>query len=264
MFDKRVSNEVKGVAIILMLMHHLIGCAVKFCQSYGLVSSPFTWNELYGFSVSAKVCVSMYVFITAYGTTVLLNRLEKDKPMSGNELGKFAYNRYVKLISSFIFIYLLALATSFLREKSIVEIYGAGKKGVMYGIIDALGLASYFGSPSLNETWWYMTLAVLLIFAVPILIKGYRKTGFCLVVVAGYFTYVGISNTMFTRYLFCLMMGIFFAHEKVFDRIKEFKIFKKSIVNTAVKSAMYLLFLMFYLYLRQKTNWSYWWIHFLQ
>lgn len=258
MFDKRLSNEVKGIAIILMLMHHLFGCLVVLCEKYGVVANPFSWENLYTFCVHAKVCVSMYVFITAYGITISYNSLLKNKVINKIELEKFSLDRYVKLFFNYGFIWMLAIITSPLRDVSLSEIYGEGNKGVMYAIIDAMGFASFFGSPTLNETWWYMTLAFLLIFMVPVLIKSYKSCGILLVVISAYFTYLGVNDSAFTRYLFCIMMGILFAEENIFERVKRVSVLPNTIFNKIMKCVIFILMIVFLLYLRKKTNWSYW------
>ncbi len=83
-------------------------------------------------------------------------------------------------------------------------------------IIDASGLASFFGTPSYNETWWYMSVAILMVFAMPLLISLYDHFGLSAVVVAAMLTYLGIPLTAFTTYLFTMLLGIMAASENIY------------------------------------------------
>ncbi len=86
-----------------------------------------------------------------------------------------------------------------------------------YVVIDLLGLSYYFGFPSQNETWWYMSLAFFLIFFVPVLILLYQYVGINLVIIAMFTKYLGINND----YLFCMVCGIWCAQENVLEKINE-------------------------------------------
>ena len=59
-----------------------------------------------------------------------------------------------------------------------LEVYGKSAKGVIYFLIEGLGMANLFGTPSIVGTWWYMSLAISLVIVIPILVKVYSKIGF--------------------------------------------------------------------------------------
>ncbi|MCM1157266.1 MAG: acyltransferase [Bacteroidales bacterium] len=262
-FDKNVSNMVKGIAILIMLVHHLFGCLPEMYVKYNVITAPFSRQTLYQIGIQAKLCVSMFVFLSAFGMTRQYDRrLEaaKDGCLTGKEAGSFAVNRYIKLLFNFWFIYLLAALTSFLREGGYFSVYfREGKKlGVLYILFDAFGLADFFGTPTLNETWWYMALAAFLIFAVPILIRLYKENGVLIVAVAALFTYIGVGDTGFTIYLFCVCMGIHCAQEQVFERLGKKQLCKNPVMNTGLKCLLYLLGIAVLLYLRGITTYSYW------
>lgn len=79
-FGKSESMQIKGVIIILMVIHHLFGLN----EAQQFVDSSF-WKALGGFG---KICVSMYAFLSGYG---LFLSLQKDKPV-------FQINRILKLL----------------------------------------------------------------------------------------------------------------------------------------------------------------------
>lgn len=255
MFDKRVSNEVKGIAIILMLIHHLFYCLYTFCLQYDVNMYPLSGETMRILSQNGKVCVSMYVFIIAYGITK--GNFAKKEQLSRNSINVSAINRCVKLWGNFTFIYLLTLCTVGLREKTLIEIYGGGWIGVFNAFIDLFGLRGLFGTPGLNETWWYMSLAFLLIFAVPLLNVVYDRYGLSIVVILGYFSYL-MSNggTSFLHYLFSVILGILMAESNGFDRIKTMKLFKIDALNSVIKVIFFLATIVSLYLLRDGTDLS--------
>ena len=61
-------------------------------------------------------------------------------------------------------------------------LYGSGWQGMLYAFLDAVGLAGMFKTPTINATWWYMELAVLIIFVVPLLYFVAKKMGnYCII-----------------------------------------------------------------------------------
>lgn len=264
-FDKVMANMVKGIAVILMLMHHLFGCATQFCEKYGVTTSFFSWNALYSFSISAKICVGMFVFVTAFGITRQYNKCLE---ASGNsvllkdEVVKFSIKRYVKLEANFLFIYVAAVLTSSLRIPGggiwgVYNINGV-EKGIMYAVFDSLGLAHYFGTPSLNETWWYMSIAILIIFFVPIVIRLYKENGLLIFVIAAFIFYFGVTKTTFVQYLFCIVLGIWFAEEDIIEKLSNKAFIKNETINIMLKIVIDILIIIILFFTRGKTGYSYW------
>ena len=72
-FNVNKTNMVKCIAIILMLMHHLFYCSKTFCEQYGTYSKFITWDSVYLFCGAAKICVGIFVVMTAYGITRAYN-----------------------------------------------------------------------------------------------------------------------------------------------------------------------------------------------
>lgn len=260
-FDVKKTNMVKCIAIVLMLMHHLFGCATMFCEQYGTYSGVFQWNSIYTFSLSAKICVGIYVFLTAYGITKSYNaKFGTIDHITMKQMEEFSFNRYKKLAMNFLFVYLLAVMTSFLREGGPAAVYAqeGWKRGIMYAVFDALGLANYFSSPSLNETWWYMSIAVFMVFFIPMMIKLHKIFGCVCVVVAGFLFCLGITQTAFTKYMFCIAVGIWCAEENILEKLHEWTVCRIRVLNSIVTIALWCLMFVFLVYLRQKTSFSYW------
>lgn len=95
LFGKEETNAVKGIAVILLLMHHVLNS--QFCDAYKVVTFPFSFENIIWFAENAKVCVAIFVFLTAYGITKQYNRKGQGRILERNEVGKDCIKRYVNL-----------------------------------------------------------------------------------------------------------------------------------------------------------------------
>lgn len=213
-FSKQVTMVMKGGAVLFMLIHHLFSCFPDFVEKYKVSTSVISLNTLMAFSTFGKICVAVFVFLSAYGMSVSFNHCKRE------EQEACVLRRYKKLASSFFFVYILSILTCFLREDRLSVYAGEGtKKGIFYGILDALGVSHLFGTPTYNETWWYMSVAILLIFLMPVLVKLYENFGISVVVLGAFLTNLGIAPTTFTVYLFPAILGVFMAKSSCIEKI---------------------------------------------
>lgn len=113
--------------------------------------------------MASKVRVEIYVFLSAYGISISLNK-NNEVIHNKDTFEKETFCRYKNLTMNFVFVYTIAVLTSFLREQNILDIYNqkGSEKGIVYIFLDMLGLVSYFKIPSINETWWNMSLEIAL------------------------------------------------------------------------------------------------------
>ncbi len=260
-FDVKKTDMVKFISIILMLMHHLFGCATAFCDQYGVESKFFAWNAIYRFSLMGKTCVGIFVFLTAYGITRSYNsKFGELELVPKKEMEKFCLNRYIKLGLNFLFVYILALATSFLRTGGVAEVYAANgwKKGIVYGVFDMFGLSYYFSFPSLNETWWYMSLAIFLIFVVPMLIRLYKSFGIGLLIVGILFYFFGVTENDFIRSLLCVIMGICCAEENILEILHKLKVCNNWMINRLIKIIFWSILFSILILIRGRMGLNFW------
>lgn len=64
-FSKRETDITKGVAVILLLFHHV--CETYFRETYQLTNFVFPMSYTINISTIGKVCVHMFIFLTAFG-----------------------------------------------------------------------------------------------------------------------------------------------------------------------------------------------------
>ena len=87
-------------------------------------------------------------------------------------------------------------------------------------------MCSVFKAPLLNSSWWYLSLAILLIVLVPVLYKLLNKIGvFSLLILIIFSYYILSLNTTYDRlpkYLLVALLGIITAKYNFFDLLKNF------------------------------------------
>ncbi len=169
-----------------------------------------------------KVCVAVFVFLSAYGMTKTFNK---------NNISKFCIRRYIKLIFLFWFAYFVSVLSTFIFDgRTLVEAYGNdGVLLINYMITDMMGTAQMFGFPTLNPTWWYMSFAILLIFLYPVFYYAYEKMGKAVIILAVFLpSLIQLNQDLSMRgtlswYCLGIILGIVLAKGGGFEKIRASK-----------------------------------------
>ena len=229
-FTKEHTMQMKGIAIIILLFHHCFLNAQRWATVpyeklattkgwgyYPISFAPFSSHTIQYLASFSKICVAMFVFMTGYGMWVSYESQKKKTTMSN-----YIKKRMVTLMTGFLIIFvvteILAIPTG-----RFIEVYGHDFRSVVYMIIDALGLAKLLGTPLFCLTWWYMSLAIVLIMIFPFIHSIMEKYQWIVVVASiivpracGF----GQSTDLF-RYLLAYTLGMYFAQHDLLARIKE-------------------------------------------
>lgn len=224
-FDKSCTNAVKGIAVILLICHHLF-TNVLMIGDDAIPSLVFSNGGILNIGAFGKICVCIFTFLTAYGMTLRISKITENSQNIGTDLWKYSLKRYISLMGMFLFAYLIALVL-FINKLSISDIYGRGISGMYNAVVDILGLAVAFSTPTLNPTWWYMSLAIILIIIIPGLVLLYDKInkliiplcfmlGFFFQVAFPQFCYFGIP-------MLSVAIGICAAKENWISRFCEYR-----------------------------------------
>lgn len=216
-FDKNATNLCKGIAISVLVYYHSFGA------TYDL---PFTKVFPTAFNILAPYgdfVIMMFVLLTGYGVGVQCLKSEKAKPF-----GAQIAHRTVHLYQQFWPVFLLTLiAAPFLASSpgTLADAYGGGTllQGTEYFIANALGLTHLIfggGVYTLNQTWWYMSLALVLTFVLPFFCFLQKKWGwkaFLLVFLAALL----LPDTRYLPYMPGAMLGVCLAGSNGFVRIRD-------------------------------------------
>ncbi len=247
----------KGIAIIMMMFHHCFRKASLF-EDYTVSFFPLTQNFVVEVSLAFKICVSIFVFITGYGLMLSLRKLNAEYNWTKKEIAKWTVNRLIKLLAGYIIIVVLVWIICQIIDGRTYDIYFSDGKtyGIVQMIIELFGLSDIMGTATLVGTWWYMSIAVLFVFSVPIFAKLYKKIGTLptLLLVIFIPRVIGweYEDNSWISFLFPLLLGMIFAEKNLMVKVANFKIIKDNKWNKILKFVLETIgiILLFYLYTR--------------
>ena len=168
-FDKRQTNIAKGIAILLLLCHHLF---LKG-ESYTSLISINGTSLASASSTIGKVCVAMFLFLSGYGLYKSFSKFkEKDKYKESPAKNQIRYviNHLIKLLSDYWIVFVIFVPLGLFFGRSFIEIY---KGNPLYFAADFFGLSYLFfkGNATMNATWWFMSIIIVYYIIFPILYK---------------------------------------------------------------------------------------------
>lgn len=247
-FDKRHSNITKGVAVLLLLFHHLFCYEQVPTSTFFLLSSGIVHYA----QIMSKVCVAIFIFVTAYGITQSTKEIRAipDKALRNDAMIRSTARRYFSLMMSFAFVFVLVLILDLCFFQGIrFSAYGSGYNRFVYLLVDFLGLSVAFITPTLNMTWWYMSLAQLIIFAMPLLIAWFDKMryGALAIAIICYIPFVRFFYFEF-YYIIPALWGIAAAQQNLFERFHALQFIKNERfkgLNAFIRILMSLLWVLF-------------------
>lgn len=226
-FGKNEANIIKGVLILLMVIHHL----------FGLVSSPsymddYLWKNIGTFG---KICVSAYAFSSGYGLFVSVQNKKKELFIQTAKRILLLFLKYwicltLILVVDFcmgrIDISILELIKIILCYLGIFCTYNANAWFILpYVVFVVLFPGICFLLQKIRNKIWQIIMELLLIF-VPLTYS-----------VASYF-YLNEVNFIYNTVVYNIILilpffsiGYFFARHNFFGKIK---CFQKDILNLAL------------------------------
>lgn len=145
------TTAIKGIAILLMLWHHLF----LNTMAYG--------NLTHSMAVVFKVCVALFLFVSGYGLTKQYSQLEK--PYFKNTV-KFLLRRYINFFLSYWFSFVLVVVVGNVCGHSFSEAYPVGRNLLKCVLLDAAGQMGY---NSYLNPWWFNKMIIQLYLVFPIL-----------------------------------------------------------------------------------------------
>lgn len=218
------SQIIKGMAILLMYFQHLYSTTSRY-EEFGLTGLIGSASIMELIAVACHVCVCLFVFVTAYGIAIQ----EKEHLYNREYYIKNSIRRYCELLKQFavVFLILLFLSYIFNLEYGAAEAWGESQTSRIIGILcNATGMAGVFQVSWFSASWWYLSLAILLIFIVPVLHIVVRKLGSCASVFLSLFLVhsFGFDTVMdgLPRYLIVVVAGIIFAEHNIFERAEDY------------------------------------------
>lgn len=163
-FDRDDTKVMKGIAILLMLMHHLWAFPERVFVNDGFTDTFAVFGEYWYYYLGrfGKICVSMFLFLSGYG-------LMKTKQTGKLDLiGKVKglYQTYWKVFVIFIPIAFLLFSNqpAYCKDTGIYSRYNTYSNRDM--LTNFLGLSS-----SYNPEWWFFRTYLVALFTFPLVAK---------------------------------------------------------------------------------------------
>jgi len=171
LLSRNDSLELKGVGIIMMLIHHLFYIQNGEYDDICLFGNIYLVQEI---GVFCKLCVSLFVFLSGYGLTVC-NSVE-------NGALEFYTFRFKRLLFNYWFIWLIFVPIGvFVFHRTFSDVYPSC---VWFeATLDFLGLYSLSGNCGYNPTWWFYSCIIVLYLVYPFLMKFQRKLPYLIVTI---------------------------------------------------------------------------------
>ncbi len=246
-FTKQDTLALKGIAILLMVFHHCFHDKILFTD-YIIDFTPFSEESVMNFALFAKVCVAIFVFITGYGLTKFIRNQSKNYMLSSQQFKVYTYTRLIKLMAGYWFIYILSSVFCFFMDHHQLAVYFDGVisadsyiSGIVRMLLDMFGLSILFGyglwQNMMNADWWYMSLAILLVLIAPFVNHIVHKYNFLWITLMCVFVPRMLTlngENVFVSWLFMFAIGVYFAQNDVFAKLRAFKLLKNPKLNTIV------------------------------
>lgn len=203
--SKDDSLFIKGVAILLLLFHH----------------NPI--DSILGdvLQSGARVCVWLFVFITAYGYTLQFKDKYEKRPFH------FIFKRVVLLYSLMWFFYLFNLITEIaLNPQGILRYFSLS---VFNLPIDMLNIQNLVPGKIEIGAYWYVNFLLVVITIFPLLYYLAKKTTWFSIPILVLITQLCPFKLVFDHggqlnyYLLIVMLGILFARNNVFEYLSKFR-----------------------------------------
>lgn len=218
-FDNKLTNIVKGIAVLFLLWHHLFYNNPENFDNYISIYKFSGGVQIEAYlSVFCKVCVAIFVFLSGYG---LFFSYKKSQSNCCRDDIIFISTRLIKLVSSYWYIFIIFVPLGFAFGRNPIVIYDGS---VLLFIVDFLGLSDLlFGSNTytMNATWWYMSLAIILYLISPVVLRMSKKFSLVLLTVAFGLIFLNISfdHAQIRIYLLPFVLGIIFARYDLLNKI---------------------------------------------
>ena len=183
-FYKRHTEICKGLAVILLLWHHLY------------YTHPDQGWIVYHTAVYAKVCVHIFLILSGYGLFCSMRRLESVSNMKHKgefaRLFDFYKVRFLSLMPRYWIVFVLGVGISIIiLHKMPEDVFNKTSHPWIWLALQSIGLHMLkFKGYGYNPTWWYMTTIIMLYIVFPFiynLINEYPLTSFAGLVL--YFLY---------------------------------------------------------------------------
>lgn len=215
LFTKEITLSLKGIAILLLLFHHLFYNA-DFVQVQKINFLFIPYSAIQPIAIMSRICVWIFAFLSAYGLSCQYCSLKYNN-------FQFIIKRWIALLSAFWIPYLVVFVGYYITVGNPISyVY---KYNYLALTFDFLGVADFFKTPMIVGVWWYMCFAQILILLIPILNYICQKFGwyaFPLAFLVLQYLPEGITSSfggIYSEYFLVIVLAALCANYNFFDKI---------------------------------------------
>ena len=150
-FTRQHTDIAKGIAILLMLYHHLFVLQERIHCEYFSVLNIFGFNVEVTLANFSKLCVCIFVFLTGYGLYYSLIKYSENIFLS--------YKKLIKRAFSFLFNYWVIFLT-FIPIGICLGVYKFDISDILCAFLGA-------NTSRYSSEWWYISQYLVLLFIFP-------------------------------------------------------------------------------------------------
>lgn len=217
-FTREDTVMIKGVAILLLLLHHMGGTNPGIPLSLKGLDIGIAIEHL------GKVCVALFTVLSGYGLSEGSKKHQKKYP--------YVLRHIKKVWLGFISAWLLTLILNWIQGITPQQFYGTGIQGVYFMIKDALGLQNFLVvTPTICGLYWYIECIFVCYLLFPILnflMDKLKKADILLLIltfVPWIYYLIKQDYMMHTDrelfYLFAFCVGMYLSKHHILNRLKE-------------------------------------------
>lgn len=197
-FDISITNASKGMALMLILWHHLF------------YEKPETGWLVFQTALLAKVCVGIYVILSGYGLAESIKHKKLD-------IASFFKRRLVKLYMNYWLIALIFIPIGVLfMGRTLEGVFGEYAYFKLF--IQMLGLHMYTSvSYGYNATWWFMSLIIVLYAIFPLVFPLTKKFKLWFLAFCAVLLFVPIP--LVNDWIFPFAVGVYLSQNDGFVRM---------------------------------------------
>lgn len=224
------TNALKGIALLLLLCHHLF---YKQNGNYNDFIMVGQYGIIQVFAIACKVCVAIFVFLSGYG-------LAKKYERTVLSIREFYVNRFVKLFMNFWLVWILFVPIGcFIFGRTFEEVYH--HHIWLKAFIDFWGMAYAFGYYGINPTWWFMSCIIVLYILFPLLFKfkNHKILLLLLSIIIIWVPYLIINPIRY--YLTAFILGILCSQSCFFNKIVSLQNIYAKIGVTILSIALFII-----------------------
>ncbi|MDN0094011.1 acyltransferase family protein [Yersinia rohdei] len=150
LFTKKETNYIKGIAIILMLMHHLFAFPDRIPHDANIINSlPFIGANVDSYLANfGKICVAIFLFISGYGFA-FKNKINFN----------YSIEKLKKIYFSFWLVFIIFIPIGFIFINN-----DWSDSTPLKLAKNILGITSNY-----NGEWWFIRLYVIYVLALPLI-----------------------------------------------------------------------------------------------